>query len=97
MAKAYPSCVGGHDKCKIVLTENCPFESYCKQLTFTVTDEQVKVLRALGNRIFNKPIVAVKKWNVKKGEPIAEIFVNGKRFIAYSIEEVNNVLRWFKP
>jgi len=97
MVKAYPSCIGGYERCSIVQVEKCPYESYCKQLMYIGMAEKVKVLKALGNPIFGKPIVSVKGWKAKSDELLAEIFINGKRFVAKSIEEVNDILRWFKP
>jgi len=96
MVKAYPSCVGGYKSCSA--TEECRYSSYCKQLTVVSLRDSAKVLRALGNRIFNKPIVAINNgWKPMDNEPFAEIYINGKRFVAHNIEEVDDVLRWFKP
>jgi hypothetical protein len=95
MVKAYPSCIGGYQSCSI--TEECGYHSYCKQLCEISLKDSAKVLRALGNRIFNKPIVMVKGWKSTDSEPFAEIYINGKRFVAHNVNEVDDVLRWFKP
>jgi hypothetical protein len=96
MAKAYPSCIGGYKSC--IVTEECVYSSYCKQLSQTSLKESAKVLRVLGNRIFNMPIVTVRGLNATDDDnPYAEIYINGKRFVAHNIREVDDVLRWFKP
>jgi len=93
MVQAYPSCVGGYQSCNV--TDECIYRSYCKQLCEVSLKVSAKVLRALGNRIFNKPIVMVK--GSTDNEPFAEIYINGKRFVARNKQEVDDVLRWFKP
>jgi hypothetical protein len=95
MVKAYPSCIGGYKSCSLI--EECGYCSYCRQLAEVSLKDSAKVLRALGNRIFNKPTVMIKGWKPMDNKPFAEIYINGKRFVARNIREVEDVLRWFKP
>lgn len=39
----------------------------------------------------------IRGWQSTDNEPFAEIYINGKRFVARNVNEVDDVLRWFKP
>lgn len=96
MVKAYPSCVGGYSRCQITLIEKCPFEGCCKSLTLVGLAEKIKVSRALGRRFFGERIV--RSWDAEADrECFAEVFINGKRFVANNMKDVEDILRWFKP